>query len=184
MPRWALAAVPLLLAACTHRAAVSPPPAPPPREPERRVVIPPVVMPPRTAPGALTQAERDSLLREVATRREAWRARQISDYRIEIAVGCFCPWPSHPAVLEVRGGVVTALRDTTGKSLGKPREPWSRYTVDSLFAAVEQGARGLDVIEVAYDPEYGYPAMIQGNGRVGLPDNWFWVRASRLTPSP
>ena len=142
-----------------------------------------MVIPPRTRAGALTQAERDSLLREVATRREAWRARQISDYRIEIAVGCFCPWPSHPAVLEVRRGVATALRDTTGKSLGKPREPWSRYTVDSLFAAVEQGARQLDVIEVAYDPEYNYPAMIRGNGRVGLPDNWFWIKASRLTPS-
>lgn len=123
------------------------------------------------------------MLREVTARREAWRARQINDYSIEIAVGCFCPWPSHPAILEVRGGAVTALRDTTGKSLGAPREPWSLYTVDSLFAAVERGARRLDVIEVAYDPEYGYPAMIRGDARVGLPDDWFWVRASRLTPS-
>ena len=153
-------------------------PPSPPREPERRVVLPP-----RTSTGALTQAERDSLLREVAARREAWRARHISNYRIEIAVGCFCPWPSYPAILEVRGGAATALRDTTGKSLGAPREPWSLYTVDSLFAAVESGARRLDVIEVAYDPEYGYPAMIRGDARVGLPDDWFWVRASRLTPS-
>ena len=123
------------------------------------------------------------MLRDVAARRAAWRARQISNYRIEIAVGCFCPWPSYPAILEVRGGAVTALRDTTGKSLGAPREPWSLYTVDSLFAAVEHGARRLDVIEVAYDPEYGYPAMIRGDMRLGLPDDWFWVRASRLTPS-
>ena len=78
---------------------------------------------------------------------------------------------------------MTALRDTTGKSLGAPREPWSLYPVDSLFAAVENGARRLDVLEVAYDPEYGYPAMIRGDMRVGLPDDWFWVRASRLTPS-
>lgn len=50
--------------------------------------------------------------REVATRREGWRARQISDYRIAI-----------------------------------------------------------------------YPAMIRGDTRVGQVDDWFWVTASRLTPS-
>jgi len=122
-------------------------------------------------------------VREVAARREAWHARRISDYSIEVAVGCFCPWPSNPAVLEVRRDSAVALRDTTGKSMGKPREPWSLYTIDGLFRAVEEGARYRDVIEVAYDPEYGYPAMIRGVGKVGLPDNWFWVKASRLMPA-
>jgi hypothetical protein len=115
--------------------------------------------------------------------RDAWRARRIGDYQILVAVGCFCPWPSHPAILEVRGGVAIALRDTSGKSMGKPREPWSLYTVEGLFDAVEHGAHGSDVLEVAYDPQYGYPAMIRGDGKVGLPDDWFWVKASRLTPA-
>lgn len=141
-----------------------------------------MVLPPRNSPGALTQAERDSLLREVAARRDAWRARGIGDYRIQVAVGCFCPWPSNPAILEVRRGVAVALWDTAGKSMGKPREPWSRYTVEGLFDAVEESAKGVDVLEVAYDREYGYPAIIRGDGRLGLPDNWFWVKASRLTP--
>lgn len=163
----------VVLAACGKAT----PPAPPPLEPERRVVLPP-----RRSTGALTEAERDSLLREVAARRVAWRARQIGDYRIQIAVGCFCPWPSTPAILEVRGGVIVALWDTTGKSMGKPREPWSIYTVDGLFDAVEQSAGRSRVLDVAYDPHYGYPAMISGVGKVG-PDNWFWVKASRLTPS-
>jgi hypothetical protein len=164
----------VVVAACGK---ATPTPAPPPLEPERRIVVPP-----RRSTGALSQAERDSLLREAAARREVWRSRQISDYRIQIAVGCFCPWPSNPAILDVRGGVIVALRDTTGQSLGKPREPWSLYTVDGLFHAVEQGAQRSDVIQVGYDPEYGFPALISGVGRVGLPDNWFWVRASRLTP--
>ena len=121
-------------------------------------------------------------MREVAARRAAWRARAISDYRIQVAAGCFCPWPGNPAILEVRRGVVVALRDTTGKSMGKPREPWSVYTVEGLFDAVEQSAKRVDVLEVAYDPEYGYPAMIRGDGRLAYPDDWFWVKASRLTP--
>ncbi len=121
----------LLATACAQRALappVPPPPRPPPAPPLQEV-------PRRRSTGPLTQAERDSLLREVAARREAWRARHISDYQIEIAVGCFCPWPKHPAILEVRGGVIVALRDTTGKSIGKPREPWSLYTVEGLFDA-------------------------------------------------
>lgn len=76
-----------------------------------------------------------------------------------------------------------ALRDTAGKSLGNPREPWSRYTVEGLFDAVEQGARRSDVLHVAYDQRYGYPAMIRGDSKVGQVDDWFWVTASRLTPS-
>lgn len=121
-------------------------------------------------------------MRELDVHRQAWRARQIDDYQIQVAAGCFCPWPSNPAILEVRGGVAVALRDTSGKSMGKPREPWSLYTVEGLFDAVAQSARRSDVLEVAYDPQYGYPAMMRGVGRVGLPDNWFWVKASRLTP--
>jgi hypothetical protein len=137
----------------------------------------------RERPGALTPAERDSLVRELGVHRDAWRARHIVDYRIQIAVGCFCPWPSNPAILEVRGGVAVALRDTTGKSMGAPREPWSLYTVEGLFDVVAQTARSSDVVQVAYDPQYGYPAMIRGDSKVGLPDDWFWVKASRLTPA-
>jgi hypothetical protein len=133
--------------------------------------------------GALTPAERDSLVRELEVHRDAWRARHIDDYRIQVAAGCFCPWPSNPAILEVRGGVAVALRDTTGKSMGAPREPWSAYTVEGLFDVVAQTARRSDVVQVAYDPQYGYPAMIRADAKVGLPDDWFWVKASRLTPS-
>ena len=137
----------------------------------------------RERSGVLTPAERDSLVRELEVHRDAWRARHIADYRIQIAAGCFCPWPSNPAILEVRGGVAVALRDTTGKSMGAPREPWSAYTVEGLFDVVAQTARRSDVVQVAYDPQYGYPAMIRGDSKVGLPDDWFWVKASRLTPS-
>jgi hypothetical protein len=166
-------AVLLVLTACRTSA-----PPSPPLEPERRVTLPQ-----RQSTGALTQAERDSLVREFEVHRAAWRARQLGDYQIEVAAGCFCPWPGNPAILDVRSGVVVALRDTSGKSMGKPREPWSLYTVEGLFDAVERGVRGSDVLEVAYDPLYGYPALIRGVGKVGLPDNWFWVKASRLTPA-
>lgn len=164
----------VLVAACSH--------APPPPHLETET-HPPVTLHQRHSASALTAGERDSLLAELAAHRAAWRARHISDYQIVIAVGCFCPWPSHPAILAVRSGVPAALRDTLGKSMGAPQEPWSLYTVEGLFDAVEQGARRDDVFEVAYDPRYDYPAQIRSDMKIGLPDDWFWVRASRLTPA-
>ncbi len=83
----------------------------------------------------------------------------------------------------MQGGVVVALRDTSGKSLGALREPWSLYTVEGLFDAVAQSARRVDLLQVAYDPQYGYPAMIRGDTKLGLPDDRFWIEASRLTPA-
>jgi hypothetical protein len=118
---------------------------------------------------------------EAQTRRAAWRARGITDYRIRVTVGCFCPWPKTPAILDVRRGVAVGLRDTTGREFGALREPWSMYTVEGLFDAVEQGARRDDVIEVTYDARFGYPTLISGDAKRGRVDDWFWVRA-RLEP--
>lgn len=159
----------------------APPPAPPP---PRVTVLADTTLPRRQGPTnrPLNAAERDSIVREAQTRRAAWRARGIFDYRIRVAVGCFCPWPGNPAILEVRRGVAAQLRDTTGRAYGKLREPWSLYTVEALFDAVEQGARGNDILEVAYDTVLGYPTYIRGDAKLGLPDDWFWVKATELTP--
>jgi cytochrome oxidase Cu insertion factor (SCO1/SenC/PrrC family) len=78
--------------------------------------------------------------------------------------------------------VAVGLRDTTGRRFGRVREPWSLYTVEGLFDAVEQAARRNDVFDVTYDPRFGYPTYMHGDARLGLPDDWFWVRATELTP--
>lgn len=132
--------------------------------------------------GPLTPAQRDTLLQDVRARRAAWRARGITDYRVRVAVGCFCPWPQTPAVLEVRGGVAVALRDTAGRPFGAVREPWSLYTVEGLFDAIERAAGGADVVQIGYDACLGYPTTLRGDRTASRPDDWFWVVASDLRP--
>ncbi len=66
--------------------------------------------------------------------------------------------------------------------MGAPREPWSLYTVEGLFAAVEETLRHDDVVEVFYSARYDYPALIRGDASVRQVDDWFWIKADRLTP--
>lgn len=168
------------LAACAKRG-----PPPPPKNEVLLVRDSTPIKPPlgdREGPRRLTTADRDSLEREATAHRAAWQAHGIRNYRLLVAVGCFCPWPSNPAIIEVKDGVVVALRDTTGRSLGKPREPWSIYTVEGLFNAVVEHARRSADISVRFDPRYDYPTSIRGTGSLGPPDSWFWVSATRLTP--
>src|SRR2546421_12822440 len=125
----------LLLFAITGCASPAPPPPPPPPPPVRTEAARSIELQPpefpkepellgsRHGPGPFTRAERDSLLHEMAVHRDAWRARKINDYRLLVASGCFCPGGGVPAILVIRGAILVALEDTTGKRMGDPREP-------------------------------------------------------------
>ena len=141
-------------------------------------------LPPYSRRGSepLSAAERDALLSEARVRRAAWRARGITDYRVRVAVGCFCPWPSQPRVLEVRGGKAVALFDTTGRPAGPLIEPWAPNTVEGMFDFIEQAGRSADVLTVRYDRCLDYPTAIRGDHKVRQVDDWFWTTATRLSP--
>jgi len=128
----------------------------------------------------MSNAERDAIVAEARAHRAAWVARGIHHYRVRVSVGCFCPWPSNPLVLEVRDGKAVALLDTLGRNAGPLREPWSGQTIEAAFDNVEQSARRVDMLTVRYDACVGYVAETRGTGKVGLPDNWFWSKATNL----
>ena len=142
----------------------------------------PPAPPSRRGSDALSASERNTILTEARARRAAWRTRGITDYRVRVAVGCFCPWPSTPRVLEVRGGQAVALLDTTGRPAGPLIEPWAPNTVEGMFDFIEQAARSADVLAVRYDRCLDYPTDIRGDQNVGRVDDWFWTTATGLTP--
>ena len=134
--------------------------------------------------GAMTSAQRDAIVARVRAHRAAWPARGITHYRVRVSVGCFCPWPHDERILEVRDGKAVALYDTLGHKAGPLREPWSTQTIETSFDNVEQTARRVDVLAVRFDGCTGFVAETRGTGRIGLPDNWFWTRASHLEVLP
>ena len=89
---------------------------------------------------------------------------------------CFCPF-SPPAILEVRGGIPVALRDSMGRPAGPPLQP-SAFTIEALFDLIERAAQDDELVEVSYSC-LGYPALI-GVDPKGL-DNWYSVTADHLT---
>ena len=118
---------------------------------------------------------RDSLLRDVQVRRAAWRARGISNYRVRIGMRCFCPF-SPPTILEVRGGIPVALRDSMGRPASPPLQPHA-FTIEALFDLIERAAQDDELVEVSYSC-LGYPASI-GVDPKGL-DNWYSITADHL----
>jgi len=169
--------------ACHHAApAGAQPQSPPQRSGVTSDTPPPPPPPSRRSGDALSAAERDAILAEARARRAAWRARAIMDYRIRVAVGCFCPWPSTPRVLEVHGGRAVALLDTAGRAAGPLIEPWAPNTVEGMFDFIEQAARSAHILVVRYDQSLDYPTESRGDHRLGLPDDWFWTTATGLIP--
>jgi hypothetical protein len=90
---------------------------------------------------------------------------------------CFCPF-SPPAILEVRGGIPVALRDSLGRSAGPPREPYA-FTIEGLFDLIERAARDDELLEVSYSPCLDHPVLVRVDPK-GL-DDWYWVTADHLS---
>lgn len=100
----------------------------------------------------------------LAEAEERWSAAGISDYRVEVRVGCFCihALPGFTE-LEVRDGQVVAAQavDPDPDVEGIPLDLWP--TVPAAFETIERAADNGDVyssVETEYDPDLGYPRRV------------------------
>src|SRR5215208_656118 len=79
---------------------------------------------------------------EVEQARDIWQAANISHYRINLFVSCFCAFNDEmPLIVEVKDGEVVSLESATGKELNPTNlQYYERYlTIDKLFAEIEKG---------------------------------------------
>jgi hypothetical protein len=118
-------------------------------------------------------------LSELQQRRAAWIARGIVDYRVQLAISCFCATDfTRPVLIEVRRGVVTTVWDLeTAKRL----TTLSSYpTVTGLFdAAIAERSRGGNV-SVTYDVVSGLPVRIEVGTVANDAGAMYWLGG--LTP--
>ena len=107
---------------------------------------------------------------EVEIAREKWQAANISHYRFNVHISCFCVFTENmPLIVEVQDGEVVSMEYSTGNEIDPQLlELFDRYvTIDRLFDgieksfAVEGGDQGpADKVTVEYDATYGYPTKI------------------------
>lgn len=99
-------------------------------------------------------------LNELHQKRAAWLSQGIDNYRVQLAITCFCSGDvRRPVLVEVRRGVVTKVWDL---ETAKLRTDVSAYpSITTLFdQAIVQRSGGGNV-SVAYDRELGFPVRIE-----------------------
>ena len=107
---------------------------------------------------------------ELDLAREKWQAANISHYRFNLFISCFCIFNENmPLVIEVNNGEVVSMEYQNGNEIDPQfLELFNRYaTIDKLFeglasgfdfAGDDQGA--AEKVTVEYDATYGFPTKI------------------------
>ncbi len=95
---------------------------------------------------------------------EKWQNANISHYRYELAIGCFCIFSQDmPLVIEVKDGQVASMAYKNGKEIDAANlEVFQRYdTIDKIFAEIEKArSEGADTVTVTYDETHGFPKEV------------------------
>lgn len=98
---------------------------------------------------------------DIDNAQEKWQDANISHYRFELTVGCFCIFSQDmPLIIEVKDGEVVSMEYKSGNEIDPANmELFQRYaTIDRIFAEIAKARGGeADNVTVTYDETYGYP---------------------------
>ena len=101
---------------------------------------------------------------EIEGNQEKWRDANISHYRFNLSIGCFCVFSQDmPLVIEVMDGKVVSMEYQSGNAIdATSREFFDKFTtIDWIFSELEADLAGAaDEVTVAYDPTYGFPVDV------------------------
>ncbi len=97
-----------------------------------------------------------------ARNQEKWRAANVSHYRFNLTVSCFCPFSRKmPLTIEVQDGSVMSVKYNDGSSVGTDISTFAAYlTIDDLFNYTESAMLEADEIHIKYDAAYGFPSDV------------------------
>lgn len=110
-------------------------------------------------PGSSQAGELDANLQK-------WRAQNVSHYRMNVNVGCFCPFRDRmPVTVEVQDGQVLSVTDSQGQPVAAD-DPVRAFgneqlmTIEGVFAYTREAIQTADKTEVSYDPALGFPVNL------------------------
>jgi hypothetical protein len=102
---------------------------------------------------------------EIERNRDKWRDANISHYRFDLNIGCFCVFSQDmPLVIEVMDGKVVSMEYQSGNAIDATnRESFDKFsTIDRIFSELEADLAGAadEVTVVTFDPTYGFPVDV------------------------
>jgi len=127
---------------------------------------------------------------ELSRNQSKWQDANISHYRFELTVGCFCPFRSQmPMTVEVQNGEIVSMVDVNGQAVSTD-DPMSEFivkyaTIDRLFSELESDSvQQADKLTVSYDPAYGFPSEISIDFIELAMDDELYLSVSAFEPLP
>jgi hypothetical protein len=103
---------------------------------------------------------------ELSLNQSKWQDANITHYRFNLDVGCFCAFRSQmPATVEVKDNQVISIVDVNGETLSAD-DPMNEFilkyaTLDRIFSEIDSDTvREADKLTISYDPTYGFPSEI------------------------
>lgn len=124
---------------------------------------------------------------ELETARARWEVRGFQDYAFETTTSCFCIAELNQQVrVEVRNDQVAAVTlVATGDPVQSPLTVW--FTIDELFDRIESmvGGQGNGFeLELEFDPELGYPTVVNSIAPPNVADGGSVVRVYTMAALP
>jgi len=127
---------------------------------------------------------------ELERNQTKWQDANITHYRFELSVGCFCPFRDlMPITVEVQNDEIVSMIDVSGKTL-PTTDPMNEFivkyaTIDRLFSELGSDSfQKADKLTVTYDPTYGFPADINIDFIELAMDDELYLSASAFEPLP
>lgn len=127
---------------------------------------------------------------ELSRNQSKWQNANVTHYRFNLTVGCFCPFTSQmPLTVEVQEGNIISMKDVNSAAFSTT-DPMNEFvlkyaTIDRLFLELGSTAvKGADKVSVTYDPTYGYPSNISIDFIELAVDDELAVMVSRFEPLP
>jgi len=120
--------------------------------------------------------------------RDQWQAANISHYRFNLFIGCFCAYTQDmPLIIEVKDGEVVSMKYQSGKEIESGNlDYFQRFaTIDKLFDELKKDLGGeADKVTVEYDETYGFPKQVSIDFIVQAADDELGLTVSEFEKLP
>ena len=127
---------------------------------------------------------------ELDRNQSKWQDANITHYRFDLSVGCFCLFRSQmPMTVEVQNGEIVSMIDINGEAFPMD-DPMSEFvlkyaTIDRLFSELgSDPVQEADSLTMSFDSTYGFPVEVAIDYIELAADDELYLSVSAFEPLP